>query len=196
MTLDSLRKNIDDILQRITLSHLQRYETLQTDLGTKSVDSDQGYQRIFNGFYRMQRRTEEWYRYYFSMLQREKHNKSITFRQVLEKIYAQKHRVEPSFSSKLVATIRPEMPVYDKHVRENLSLKVPPQYRPAKDRVKEFIKAYAALEGKVATLIRDPIFTTKLRPAFDKAFPAYVHISDVKKLDFLLWQYRKPKQKA
>jgi hypothetical protein len=62
--------------------------------------------------------------------------------------------------------------------------------------VKEFIKAYAALEGKVATLIRDPIFTTKPRPAFDKTFPFYVHISDVKKLDFLLWQPRKPKQKA
>ena len=194
--LDDLLKDVDEILRRITTSHLQRYDTLQTDLLKKNIDSDLGYQCLFNGFYRMQRRTKEWYRYYFSMLQREKHNKSITFKQVIEQIYADKHRVEPAFSSKLVATICPEMPVYDKHVRENLSLKVPPQYSPAKDRVQKFIMAYATLDGKVATLIRDPIFTTKLRPAFDRKFPAYAHFTDVKKLDLLLWQYRKAKQNA
>jgi len=194
--LDSLLKNIDAVLGRITTLHLKRYETLQADLRTKNVASDEEYQCIFNGFYKMQRRTEEWYMYYFAMLQREKGNKSITFKQVLEKIYAEKKRVEPSFSSKLVATIRPEMPIYDKHVRENLSLKVPAQHRPARARVQGLLKMYATLKGNVATLIGDPTFTTKLRPAFDKKFPAYAHISDVKKLDFLLWKYRKTKRKA
>lgn len=190
MILDSLLNNLDEILHRITTLHLQRYGTLQSDLRTKHVDSDQGYQCIFNGFYKMQRRPEEWYRYYFAMLEREKHNKSITFRQVLETIYAKKQRVEPSFSSKLVATIRPEMPVYDKHVRENLSLEVLPQHRPAKERVQGLLRMYDTLEEKVNTLICDDIFVTELRPAFDMKFPAYAHISDVKKIDFLLWQYR------
>lgn len=191
MILDSLLMNLDEILSRITISHLQRYEMLQSDLRKKTVDSDQGYQSIFNGFYKMQRRTEEWYKYYFAMLEQEKHNKSITFKQVLEKIYVEKNRVEPSFSSKLVATIRPEMPVYDKHVRENLALEVLPQYKPSNERIRGLIKMYATLEEKVTAFVRNPIFVSSLRPAFDKKFPVYEHISDVKKLDFLLWQYRK-----
>lgn len=190
MIVDMLLNNLDEILHRITKSHLQRYSALQTDLRTKRVDVDQGYQCVFNGFYRMQRRSTEWYGYYFAMLEREKHNKHITFKQVLETIYTEKNRVEPSFSSKLVATIRPEMPVYDKHVKENLSLEVLPQYKPANERVRGLLRMYDRLEEMVNTIIREDIFIRKLRPAFDKKFPTYAHISDVKKLDFLIWQYR------
>lgn len=190
MVLNSLLNNLDAILGRITASHLRRYQSLQADLRTKDVASDEAYQRTFNGFYKMQRRTREWYAYYFALLQREKNNKSITFAHVLEKIHAEQKRVEPSFTSKLVATIRPEMPVYDRLVRDNLSLEVPAQYRPAHQRVRELGRMYAILEGKINALIADPIFTTVLRPAFDKKWPACAHFSDAKKLDFLLWQFR------
>ncbi|MEK6776739.1 MAG: hypothetical protein AABY87_07665 [bacterium] len=192
MVLESLLKNIDNVLSRITTSHLQRYDTLQKDLLKKNVSTDQRYQCIFNGFYKMQRRNEDWYQYYFSLLQREKKNRHITFKQAIEQIYTDKHRVEPSFSSKLVATIRPEMPVYDKHVRENLSLQVPAQHKAAENRVEGFIKTYDTLKKEIAALVQDTIFTTKLRPAFDQKFPAYAHFTDVKKLDFLLWQHRVP----
>ena len=190
MILSSLLNNIDAVLGRITASHLHRYETLQVDLQNRNVAADKAYQRIFNGFYKMQRRTEQWYACFFAVLQREKNNKSITFGQILTQIHAEQKRVEPSFSSKLVATIRPEMPVYDKHVRVNLSLSVPAQYKPAHQRIQLLCAMYNALEHKIAGLIADPIFTTALRPAFDRKWPAFAHFSEVKKLDFLLWQHR------
>ena len=71
-------------------------------------------------------------------------------------------------------------------------MKVPGQHKPGKVRVQEFITAYASLEGKVCALIEDPVFTTTLRPAFDRKFPSYAHFTDVKKLDLLLWQHRAP----
>ena len=196
MILDLLLNNIDEILRRITVSHLRRYDTLQRSLCATDVAADQEYQRMFNGYYKMQRRRQEWYGYFFSLLEREKKNTNITFRHVLEETYSTQHRIEPSFSSKLVATIRPEMPVYDKHVRENVSLTVPGQHKAAEVRVREFITVYSSLESKVATLIQNPVFTTKLRPAFDKKFRSYAHFTDVKKLDLLLWQHRQTKKKA
>jgi hypothetical protein len=191
-----LSGDIDAVLVRITLSHLERYKALLDDLSKKNVASDLGYQRIFNGFYKMQRRSKDWYRYYFSLLEGKKADTSITFKDVIGQIHSDKGRIEPSFSSKLVATIRPEKPVYDKYVRENLSLKVPGAHMSAQDKVEGFITMYASLEEKIAGLVKNPVFTKTLRPAFDKKLRTYAHFTDVKKLDFLLWQHRDANKKA
>jgi len=190
MILLSLAHNIDDVLRRITLSHLARYKALLDGLSKKNVAFDLEYQTIFNGFYKMQRRSADWYRYYFALLEEKKYNTAITFKDTIEQIYSDRGRVEPFFSSKLVATIRPEMPVYDKHVRDNLSLKVPGSYKSGRDRVSGFIIMYSSLEQKIAAFVRDPVFTDRLRPAFDKKFNTYAQFTDIKKLDFLLWQHR------
>ena len=170
MILELLAVSIDGILDRITTSHLRSYDYLQRYLGSTDVASDRSFQRTFNGYYRMQRRPKAWYTFYFSFLEREKNNQSITFQQVLKTIYSEMHRVEPAFSSKLVATIRPEMPVYDQWVRKNLSLKEPGKHKPAEVRVKELMTLYSTLEGKVAALVLDRAFTDVLRPAFEKSF--------------------------
>lgn len=186
-----LAKDVHKLLGRITESHLRRYVSLQGGLAARDVGCDREYQRIFKGFYKMGRRDEAWYDYYFGLLQASKLDKSITFGQVLERIYADREQVEASFSSKLVATIRPQLPVYDKHVRDNLSLEIPPTHWPAGKRLAAMLGMYQELEAKVAALVRDPIFAATLRPAFDAHHPAYAHISDVKKLDLLLWQHRR-----
>lgn len=196
MILLALSSNIEAVLARITPSYLERYRTLLADLSKKNVASDPEYQRVFKGFYKMQRRSEDWYSYYFSLLAHKKTDTAITFKDIIEQIYSDKGRVEPSFSSKLVATIRPEMPVYDKHVRENLSLKVPRSHKSAEDRLQGFITMYATLEQEITTLVKNPVFTKTLRPAFDKKFSAYAHFTDVKKLDFLLWQHRSASKNA
>jgi hypothetical protein len=195
MKLRLLSANLETVLARITQTHLERYNMLRNDLSRTNVSSNLGYQCVFNGFYKMQRRSEDWHRYYFALLESKKGDASVTFHSVIEKIFVEKARVEPSFSSKLVATIRPEMPVYDKHVRENLSLKIPGAHKPAQERVKGFIVMYSSLEQKMEALVRDPIFTDTLKPAFDKKFGTYSNFTDVKKMDFLLWQYRKATKK-
>ena len=191
-----LSDNLDAILDRIRNSHLQRYGFLQHNLFTTNVGTDLEYQCVFNGFYKMQRRDEHWYRYYFSLLEREKNNKTITFQKVIEQIYSDNGRVEPSFSSKLVATIRPDQPVYDRHVCMNLDLKIPGAHKSAVDRLKGYVEMYATLEAATEDLIKAPAFTRTLRPAFDNRFAEYTYIADVKKLDFLIWQFRTASKNA
>jgi hypothetical protein len=190
MILAELLRNIHDILDQISPSHLERYDTLQRSLRATNVSLDkQHYQRMFNGYYRMQRRPTEWYGYFFSLLETEKCNGAITFRSVFERLFRDTRRVEPSFCSKLVATIRPDMPVYDRYVRENLSLVIPrPTERP-EQRVKAYVSVYGELQAQQNQLMLSEQFPT-LRHEFDDRFGAYAHFTDAKKLDLVLWQYR------
>jgi len=189
MILNGLLANIDTILSRITESHLSRYDYLQRSLLITNVASDGTYQSRFNGYYRMRQRSRDWYDFYFSILEREKRNSEISFREVLEEVYRAKRRVEPSFSSKLVATIRPELPVYDRYVQGNLSLAIPRQNEPAETRMRKFADIYSRLEVHMTRLVQTDAFR-ELKRRFDEKFSAYSHFTNVKKLDLLLWQYR------
>ena len=196
MILRSLEKDLETVLARIRPAQLERYWTLCDDLWRTNVAPDREYQRTFNAFFRMQRRSEDWYQYYFGLLESKKRDVSVTFQGVIEQIYADTCRVEPSFSSKLVATIRPDKPVYDKYVMVNLCLKIPGAHKRPEDRLVGLVAMYASLEEKVDALVKDEIFKTMLKPAFDRRFGAFTGFTDVKKLDFLLWQYRRVAGKA
>jgi hypothetical protein len=83
------------------------------------------------------------------------------------------------------------MPVYDKHVRDNLSLATPKPHEPPERRVEKFLLVYADLQAKQKQPMGSDEFP-RLRRAFDARFAAYAHFTDTKKLDLLLWQYREP----
>jgi hypothetical protein len=88
------------------------------------VSTNRDFQRKFNGFYRIIKRPESWYREYYSSMQRWKGSKP-TFDEVLEHLNKSLGKYEPSFSSKLVATLDPNQPIWDAYVLENTQIKVP-----------------------------------------------------------------------
>ncbi|WP_290464480.1 hypothetical protein [Bacteroides acidifaciens] len=95
------------------------------DVGRYFVTIDQvdncrsrNYQRNFNRFYRV-RRGVEWQSVYYEILLREYGNKP-SFAQIITEMYERTGNVEPSFSSKLVATLDTDKPVWDKYVLMNL----------------------------------------------------------------------------
>ena len=92
---------------------IARYADLQERLQQTDVSSDSDYQRTFSGYYRMGQRPPNWYSHYFSILEREKRNSTLLFQDVLNELYNETQRVEVSFASKLLATVRPEKPVYE-----------------------------------------------------------------------------------
>ncbi|MCX6636162.1 MAG: hypothetical protein NT090_13940 [Acidobacteria bacterium] len=140
MILNQLHDQMDSILGRITESHLSRYDHLQRCLASSNVAADSKYRSTFSGYYRMQRRSKDWYDYFFALLETKKHSRTITFGDILTEVHRTKGRIEPSFCSKLLATIRPDKPVYDKYVRENLQLDIPRQTEPADHRLRGFIQ--------------------------------------------------------
>ena len=86
--------------------------------------------------------------------------------------------------------------MYDRHVCMNLDLQIPGAHKSAVDRLKGYVEMYATLEAATEDLIKAPAFTRTLRPAFDNRFAEYTYIADVKKLDFLIWQFRTASKNA
>lgn len=89
---------------------LRKYQAIMTNFNAVDVSSDAEFQRKFNGFYKVRQRNQSFYNTYYSLMERSK-GQPIGFRDILEQLYNDLGRLEPSFSSKLIATINPDMPI-------------------------------------------------------------------------------------
>lgn len=145
------------------------------------ISVDQTFQRIFNGFYRIRQRSQSFYSAFYSFFEEHKRDKDLTYSTVLEALYSETGRIERSFSSKILATICPEFPIWDKYVLENLGKTVPPYG------CHDLSKIIAVYDGICTWYQSDE--ATQLISIFDAHFP-HAPITDTKKIDFILWQTR------
>ena len=153
------------------------------------VTSDRDFRSDFKSFYRV-RRGEEWCESFFSILECEKNNPVPSFREVLAEIHDRTGRIEASFSSKLVATIDADRPVWDRHVLANLGLKPPYSSMDTRRRLDRCSELYSKILKWMSTAIQQDSFA-EWRRRFDGAFPQFKHVTDIKKLDLFLWQFRR-----
>ena len=101
---------------------LKKYRSIMSQINETDVSKDTMFQKEYNGFYRMRQRQPEYYTEYFNYM--EKHKKQgVSYNNVLKHFYDKFGRIEASFSSKLIASINPDMPVWDEFVLKNLQLK-------------------------------------------------------------------------
>ena len=135
------------------------------------------------------RRTESWCDVFFSILEREKRNRAPSFRKVVEEIACKTGRLEASFSSKLVATIDPCLPIWDRHVLDNLALRAPYSGMERSRRVCRCDELYSRIAEWTETVVHLDRFE-EWKTRFDRAFPRFTSFAEVKKLDLYLWQSR------
>ena len=115
---------MDIIFEKIQIG-IEKYNRIMKRVHETDVSVDADFQRVFNGFYRMRQRPESFYRIYYEYLERNKDNGDLTFEDVVTYLYHETGSIHASFSSKLLATVRPDMPVWDKFVLQNLGLRAP-----------------------------------------------------------------------
>ena len=60
---------------------------------------------------------------FYTYFDSQKNNKMIKYDEIIDYFYSKTNRVEASFSSKMLATINPEMPILDSQVLLNMGLK-------------------------------------------------------------------------
>jgi hypothetical protein len=103
---------------------LKKYRFIMSLFNDESTDAsvNMDFQKTFKGFYKV-RRSSEFCKHYFLFMKNNNGNKGLSFEDTLEHIYDKVKRIEPSFSSKLIATINPDNPIWDSIVLENLGLK-------------------------------------------------------------------------
>ena len=172
--------------ERLALSMgLDKYQFIMEQAKKADVSTDADFQRTFNGFYRV-RRNEAWRKVYYEYFESIKGGMP-TFASILTHLYEYTGKIEPSFSSKMLATIFPDKPIWDPHVVQNLNMALVGATTP--ERLKNAIALYADMEKWYANFLQ----TEKAKEcieAFDCVMPDYKHISSIKKIDSILWSIR------
>lgn len=191
MVLEILAIRRDRILRgmRKRKNAIARYDCLVNSLHSSNVANDATYQRVFIGYYGVRGRNDEWRRDFFGILEREKNNESVCFSALLEELWGKVQKVELSFTSKLIATIDPNRPVYDSNVEDCLGLDGPKPHMPVEERKRCAIEAYDSLTTQTSAMINGTAFLD-FRESFDEEFPEFRHFTDIKKLDLYLWCWR------
>ena len=135
----------------------------------------------------MRQRKAEFYEVYYDYMERMKTNQeSLTFEEVFLFIKQETGRCESSFSSKLLATLNPNKPVWDKFVLENLGIKK--IYSGDSNREQKTIEAYNQICQWYENFMKSD--NAKLIIGiFDELYPNTM-ITDTKKVDLFLWQHR------
>lgn len=172
---------MDTSIEKIGIG-LQKYCSIMSRLYQTDVSKDRDFQRLFNGFYGVKKQSKAFYSCFYHFLEEHKFDTGLTYVQVLTYLFQETGCIHASFSSKLLATVRPEMPVWDKYVLSNLGLKAP--YYSCKDRFQKVLDTYQ----KIWNWYQTPEAQSRIA-VFDANFP-HVDITDVKKIDFVLWQTR------
>ena len=150
------------------------------------VSHDRDFQKMFNRFYRVRQRSAEWYEVYFRYLENSK-IAPPSFDAALDYLWSTLGRYEPSFSSKLVATLVPDQPIWDRFVLENTRIEAP-SYA-ARNRVHTAKTVYRSIEKWYSWYLHSAEGHRILR-LFNREVEEHGKISDLKKVDFVLWQTR------
>lgn len=164
---------------------LDKYQFIMGQVKKTDVSIDADFQRTFNGFY-IVRRNEAWRKVYYEHFEHVKGG-TPTFASILMHLYECTGNIEPSFSSKMLATIFPDKPIWDRYVVQNLNLELVGITK--EERLENAIALYADIEKWYAKFLQ----TDKAKEcieAFNRVMPDYQHISNIKKIDSILWSIR------
>ena len=159
------------------------YNEIISTFQQTNVKENEKFRKTYTYFYKL-RRKQEWRDFYFAYFEQHKNEKDITFEQIIRAIYEQCGWVEASFASKMLATINSNQPILDSVVLGKLGMKITGNTSDKK--MESALECYRKLEywykGFIVTAE-----SKKYIELFDKQFPQYKRISQIKKLDFILW---------
>ena len=164
---------------------LKKYSQIMKSIGSVDISKDREFQRLFNGFYRV-RRNEEWQEKYYRLFA-DLRCADVDFRTIFTELYRLTGTAEVSFSSKMLATLKPEKTLWDRYIIEKLELTVPGNHAPNRAetiigiyrRIEEWYEQYLSTDNAIVCI-----------NTWDKMLPDYAWISPQKKIDFFLWSIR------
>ena len=162
---------------------IERYRFIIEKVRRVDVSLDEGFQKTYENFYTLGRYPKEFRRDYFAYMERCKGIKP-SFEETLS-YFLKYGTLEVSFSSKLVHTLDPEQPIWDRNVTDrHFGYKIPAYG--TKDREKKILDRYKRYKRDFLKYVASDDGKTVIR-AFDEAFPEN-GFTDLKKVDFVLWQ--------
>ena len=164
---------------------VDKYKKIMDWVRTTDVSSDREFQRTFNSFYRV-RRNEEWRRAYYNLFEEVKNSKP-SFEYIIRTMYKETGNIEASFSSKMIATVDADMPIWDRYVMQNLCMEL--KGKTKEDQLDCAVRLYEQMLAWYGEFLKTENGRDCITE-FDKTLPGYTWMSKVKKIDFYLWSIR------
>ena len=162
-----------------------KYDFIMAKFTKTDVSKDEEFQKRFTGFYRIRRSKELFLEKYYSYMESLK-GKTVSFEDIIKKVYTFKGSIEPSFSSKMLATLNPNMPVWDQYVLANAKIDAP---RPYNVTIDKCVETYRKVVNFYVNLLKTDTAEEMVR-LFDSKLPKYKHFTTIKKIDLMFWQKR------
>lgn len=164
---------------------LDKYSRIMQKFKEVNVSMDKDFQREFNGFY-IVRRNAEWRKIYYDLFERMK-TEEATFSKIITYLFERTGNIEASFSSKMLATIYPDRPIWDQYVVRNLNLKLTGKTK--QETLNNAIMLYSDIEDWYHGFLQTED-AKECIAVFNSMLPKYSWVSDLKKVDFFLWSIR------
>lgn len=177
------------------------YNFLQARFQQKEdVTKDLLFQFVFRSFYRLDNAGlgPKFKTKYFELMEKFRDSSPFDFASVLYPLYhiktlRNKKSFQFSFATKMLSTINPQRPVYDREVARMFGYSQLPGGEFA-DKLKIYSDRYQNIEDSYRQILSDNLLPATFS-AFDEAFPQH-NLSDVKRLDFIFWAAGKVKVKS
>ena len=149
---------------------LENYSYIINTCRCTNISFDEAFQRKFTYFYRV-RRNSTWRQAYYGLFEENKESENITFESILRAIFERTGRIEASFASKMLATLKPEMPIWDSIVLSKLGIK-PCQSMDKETRLRKTVEIYDSIVSWYERFNLSPE-AQRFVDAFDSAFPEF-----------------------
>ena len=172
--------------------NLKTYIYISEEVHKNNFVASEKFKKAYNGFYRVRQKKQIWYDCYFSLMEQQA-SKHASFEDLLWEMFQVNHSIEVSFVSKLMATVDPNLPIWDQYVIRNLGYEKLWQHSATastEQRIDIAVKIYEAIKQCYKSYIDSEEGKACIQ-AFDQALPRYTDkLTAVKKIDYLLWSKR------
>lgn len=146
------------------------------------VAENSEFQQRFNAFHRVTQRSQAWHAAFYRLLE----TTSIVgadFADVLHTLWDQTGRFEPGLASRLVATVDPDQPTWDRFALMNAGQRAPAYLDP--DKLQKAVTVYRQINDWYASRLAMPA-GQRMIELFNEEAPEHRAISAIKKLEFVL----------
>ncbi len=182
-----VKKCLEDVLE--VKKYIEIIE--ETDDNNFIVTND--FKKKYKSFYNIRFVSQEWIDKYFKLLKDQVGENKRNFEEILYELYDVSKRVDVSFASKLIATVSPDEPIWDKYVLKNMGFEKRWNSfsdKDYKERIKEAVEIYVEIKAKYADIIKSEE-GRKCIESFDELLPEYKNkLTATKKIDYVLWSCR------
>lgn len=164
---------------------LPKYQYIMDNIFSVTLtNKDEEIRKYFNGYYNIRKNTN-WLNNYYAVFEKKKVRANVvTFEEILEEI-SLGNMLEPSYASKMLATLNPEKPIWDSRVKSILEFNIQGNTREKKK--KSIINIYYRIEETYKSYLESAEGIRNIE-LFDRIIGyKYPLLSKIRKLDFMIW---------